>query len=61
MIPVIVLAEIVFVVERRRHDIDVGEVLDRIADADNSRDLTANLAQSSLARQMILVALYGFE
>ena len=35
LIPAIVLAEIVFTVERRRHDIDVGEILDRIAVADN--------------------------
>jgi len=35
LVPAIVLAEIVFTVERRRHDIDAGEILDRIAVADN--------------------------
>lgn len=35
LIPAIVLAEIVHTVERRRHDIDVNEALDKIAEADN--------------------------
>ncbi|MBL7063501.1 MAG: hypothetical protein ISS49_04735 [Anaerolineae bacterium] len=35
LIPAIVLAEIVFTVERRRHDIDVGEILNRITVSDN--------------------------
>ena len=43
LIPAIVLAEMVYVVERRRHDIDVGEVLDQIAVADNFRVLPFDL------------------
>jgi len=43
LIPAIVLAEIIYVVERRRHDIDVSEVLDRIADADNFQVLPFDL------------------
>ena len=43
LIPAIVLAEIVFTVERRRHDIDVGEILDRISVADNYRILPFDL------------------
>jgi len=43
LIPAIVLAEIIFTVERRRHDIDVGEILDRIAVADNYRILPFDL------------------
>jgi len=43
LIPAIVLAEIVTVVERRRHDIDIGEVLNRIEEADNYRGLPFDL------------------
>jgi PIN domain nuclease of toxin-antitoxin system len=43
LIPAIVLAEAVYVVERRRHDIDVGEALDRIAQADNFQVLPFDL------------------
>ena len=43
LIPAIVLAEIVFTVERRRHDIDVADILDRIAMADNYRVLPFDL------------------
>lgn len=35
LIPAIVLAEVVYVIERRRHDINVSEVFDQIAEADN--------------------------
>lgn len=44
LIPAIVLAEMVYVVERRRHDIDVNEVLDQIAEADNLQVLPFDLA-----------------
>jgi predicted nucleic acid-binding protein len=43
LIPAIVLAEIVYTIERRQHDIDVGETLDRIADADNFQVLPFDL------------------
>jgi PIN domain nuclease of toxin-antitoxin system len=43
LIPAIVLAEIVHTVERRRHDIDVTEALDKIAEADNFRVLPFDL------------------
>jgi len=43
LIPAIVLAEIVFTVERRRHDIDVGEILDRITVSDNYQVLPFDL------------------
>jgi PIN domain nuclease of toxin-antitoxin system len=43
LIPAIVLAEIVHTVERRRHDIDVDEALDKIAEADNFRVLPFDL------------------
>ncbi len=43
LIPAIVLAEIVFTVERRRHDIDISEILDRIAVADNYQVLPFDL------------------
>jgi predicted nucleic acid-binding protein len=43
LIPAIVLAEMVYTVERRRHDIDVGKALDLIADADNLRVLPFGL------------------
>ena len=43
LIPAIVLAEMVYVVERRRHDIDVGEILDQIAAADNFQVLPFDL------------------
>ncbi len=43
LVPAIVLAEIVHTVERRRHDIDVNEALDKIAEADNFRVLPFNL------------------
>ncbi len=43
LIPAIVLAEVVYVVERRRHDIDVSEVLDQIAAADNFQVLPFDL------------------
>jgi len=43
LIPAIVLAELVHIVERRRHDIDVDEALDKIADADNFRVLSFDL------------------
>jgi PIN domain nuclease of toxin-antitoxin system len=43
LVPAIVLAEIVFTVERRRHDIDVGEILDRINVADNYQVLPFDL------------------
>ncbi|MDY7075692.1 MAG: hypothetical protein SXV54_02080 [Chloroflexota bacterium] len=40
LVPAIVLAEIVFTVERRRHDINIDEILDRIAVADNYSTLS---------------------
>jgi predicted nucleic acid-binding protein len=43
LIPAIVLAEVVYTVERRRHDIDVIEALDRIAEADNFQVLPFDL------------------
>jgi len=43
LIPAIVLAEIVHTVERRRHDIDVNQALDRISEADNFRVLPFDL------------------
>jgi len=43
LIPAIVLAEIVYVVERRRHDVDVSEALDQIAAADNFQVLPFDL------------------
>jgi PIN domain nuclease of toxin-antitoxin system len=43
LIPAIVLAEIIFTVERRRHDINVTEILDRIATADNYQILPFDL------------------
>lgn len=43
LIPAIVLAEIIFTVERRRHDINVGEILDRVAVADNYQVLPFDL------------------
>jgi PIN domain nuclease of toxin-antitoxin system len=43
LIPAIVLAEMVYIVERRRHDIDVGETLDQIAKADNFQVLPFDL------------------
>ncbi|MEI2692890.1 MAG: PIN domain-containing protein [Anaerolineae bacterium] len=43
LIPAIVLAEIVHTVERRRHDIDIDEALDQIAEADNFRVLPFDL------------------
>lgn len=42
-IPAIVLAEIVHTVERRRHDIDLREALDTIAEADNFQVLPFDL------------------
>jgi predicted nucleic acid-binding protein len=44
LIPAIVLAEIIHVVERRRHDIDVAEALDKIARAENYQVLPFDLA-----------------
>jgi predicted nucleic acid-binding protein len=43
LIPAIVLAEVVYTVERRRHDIDVNEALDQIAEADNFQVLPFDL------------------
>ena len=43
LIPAIVLAEIVHTVERRRHDIDVNQALDRISEADNCRVIPFDL------------------
>ena len=43
LIPAIVLAEIVHTVDRRRHDIDIDEALDQIAEADNFRVLPFDL------------------
>jgi len=43
LVPAIVLAEIIFTVERRRHDIDVTEILDRISVADNYQVLPFEL------------------
>lgn len=43
LIPAIVLAEVVHTVERRRHDIDVVEALDRIGEADNFHVLPFDL------------------
>lgn len=43
LIPAIVLAEIIFTVERRRHDVDVTELLDRIDTADNYQVLPFDL------------------
>ena len=44
LIPAIVLAEVVYTVERRRHDINVEEMLERIAEAGNFEVLPFDLA-----------------
>jgi predicted nucleic acid-binding protein len=43
LIPAIVLAEMVYTVERRRHDVDVGKALERIGEADNFQVLPFDL------------------
>jgi predicted nucleic acid-binding protein len=43
LIPAIVLAEMIYTIERRRHDINANEALNRIADADNFQVLPFGL------------------
>lgn len=52
LIPAIVLAEIVYIVERRFPNLSVGDVLDRIAESDNFRVLPFDLAA---ARAMLVL------
>jgi PIN domain nuclease of toxin-antitoxin system len=56
LIPAIVLAEVIFTIERRRHDIDVTEVLDRIAAADNYRVLPFDLRAARCLLNVIAIS-----
>ena len=56
LIPAIVLAELVFTVERRRHDIDVGEIVDDIAVADNYWVLSFDLQAARRLPEMTAIS-----
>lgn len=56
LIPAIVLAEIVFTVERRRHDIVVEAILDDIALADNYRVLPFDLHAARRLPEMTAIS-----
>jgi predicted nucleic acid-binding protein len=43
LIPAIVLAVVVYIIERRRHDMNIGETLERITEADNFHVLPFDL------------------
>ena len=59
-IPAIVLAEIVHTVERRRHDIDLREALDAIAEANNFQVLPFDLegARALIDRSKMHLSVY---